>query len=104
MGHKELYDVDHDREMVTFTEKYDYEIVKDDWGTEPLKIAIMGCVVNGPGEAREVDIGIAGGDGNGVLFRKGKVIKKFEQHKLVDVLLHEVREYVKDLDIKNQDT
>ncbi len=71
---------------------------------EPLKIAIMGCVVNGPGEAREVDIGIAGGDGNGVLFRKGKVIKKFEQDKLVDVLLHEVREYVKDLDIKNQDT
>ena len=64
---------------------------------EPLKIAIMGCVVNGPGEAKEVDIGIAGGDGSGVLFRKGKVIKKFAQDKLVDVLLHEVREYVKDL-------
>jgi (E)-4-hydroxy-3-methylbut-2-enyl-diphosphate synthase len=64
---------------------------------EPLKIAIMGCVVNGPGEAREVDIGIAGGDGNGVLFKKGKVVKKFSQDKLVDVLLHEVREYVKDL-------
>jgi len=64
---------------------------------EPLKIAIMGCVVNGPGEAKEVDIGIAGGDGSGVLFRKGKVVKKFAQDKLVDVLLHEVREYVKDL-------
>jgi (E)-4-hydroxy-3-methylbut-2-enyl-diphosphate synthase len=64
---------------------------------EPLKIAIMGCVVNGPGEAREVDIGIAGGDGNGVLFKKGKVVKKFAEEKLVDVLLHEVREYVKDL-------
>jgi (E)-4-hydroxy-3-methylbut-2-enyl-diphosphate synthase len=64
---------------------------------EPLKIAIMGCVVNGPGEAREVDIGIAGGEGSGVLFRKGKVVKKFAQDKLVDVLLHEVREYVKDL-------
>lgn len=64
---------------------------------EPLKIAIMGCVVNGPGEAREVDIGIAGGDGNGVLFRKGKVVKKFAQEKLVDVLLQEVRDYVKDL-------
>jgi (E)-4-hydroxy-3-methylbut-2-enyl-diphosphate synthase len=72
--------------------------------TEPLKIAIMGCVVNGPGEAREVDIGIAGGDGNGVLFRKGKVVKKFAQEKLVDVLLHEVREYVKDLDTENRDT
>ena len=70
---------------------------------EPLKIAIMGCVVNGPGEAKEVDIGIAGGDGNGVLFRKGKVVKKFPQEKLVDVLLQEVRKYVKDLntDSKN---
>ncbi len=71
---------------------------------EPLKIAIMGCVVNGPGEAREVDIGIAGGDGNGVLFRKGKVVKKFAQEKLVEVLLHEVREYVKDLDSEKRHT
>ena len=65
---------------------------------EPVKIAIMGCVVNGPGEAKEVDIGIAGGDGTGVLFRKGRVIKKFAQDKLVDVLLDEVRQYVNDLD------
>jgi (E)-4-hydroxy-3-methylbut-2-enyl-diphosphate synthase len=71
---------------------------------EPLKIAIMGCVVNGPGEAKEVDIGIAGGDGSGVLFRKGKVVKKFAQDKLVDVLLHEVREYVKDLNTGGRDT
>jgi (E)-4-hydroxy-3-methylbut-2-enyl-diphosphate synthase len=70
---------------------------------EPLKIAIMGCVVNGPGEAREVDLGIAGGDGSGVLFKKGKVVKKFAQEKLVDVLLHEVREYVKDLNSENRD-
>jgi len=59
----------------------------------PIKIAIMGCVVNGPGEAREADIGIAGGDGTGILFRKGKVIKKFPQDKLVDVLLAEVRRF-----------
>jgi len=65
---------------------------------EPVKIAIMGCVVNGPGEAKEVDIGIAGGDGTGVLFRKGRVVKKFAQDKLVDVLLDEVRQYVNDLD------
>ncbi len=71
---------------------------------EPVKIAIMGCVVNGPGEAREADIGVAGGDGNGVLFRKGKVVKKFAQDKLVDVLLHEVRQYVKDPDGENRDT
>jgi (E)-4-hydroxy-3-methylbut-2-enyl-diphosphate synthase len=56
----------------------------------PIKIAIMGCIVNGPGEAREAEIGIAGGDGVGILFKQGKVIKKFPQEKLVDVLLKEV--------------
>ena len=60
-----------------------------------IKIAIMGCVVNGPGEAREADIGIAGGDGTGILFRKGKVIKKFPQEKLVEVLMAEVEKYEK---------
>ena len=59
----------------------------------PIKLAIMGCVVNGPGEAREADIGIAGGDGTGILFKKGKVIKKFPQEKLVEVLLKEVEKY-----------
>ena len=59
----------------------------------PIKIAIMGCVVNGPGEAREADIGIAGGDGTGILFRKGKVVKKFPQEKLVEVLMAEVAAY-----------
>lgn len=56
----------------------------------PVKIAIMGCVVNGPGEAREADVGIAGGDGIGILFIQGKVVKKFPQEQLVDVLLKEV--------------
>lgn len=62
----------------------------------PIKIAIMGCVVNGPGEAREADIGIAGGDGTGILFRKGKVVKKFPQEKLVEVLMAEVAAYERD--------
>lgn len=58
--------------------------------TSPVKVAIMGCVVNGPGEAKEADIGIAGGDGIGILFRKGKVIKKVPQDQLVEVLLKEI--------------
>jgi len=61
--------------------------------TVPIKIAIMGCVVNGPGEAREADIGIAGGDGVGILFKKGKVVKKFPQEQIVKVLLEEVDRY-----------
>ena len=63
--------------------------------TLPIKIAIMGCLVNGPGEAKEADIGIAGGDGAGIFFRKGKVIKKFPQEQLVDVLLDEVEKMTK---------
>jgi len=59
----------------------------------PLKIAIMGCVVNGPGEAKEADMGIAGGDGTGIFFKKGKLVKKFPQEKLVDVLLEEIEKY-----------
>jgi len=61
----------------------------------PIKIAIMGCMVNGPGEAKEADIGIAGGDGIGILFKKGKVIKKFSQEKLVEILLKEISDYEK---------
>jgi (E)-4-hydroxy-3-methylbut-2-enyl-diphosphate synthase len=60
-----------------------------------LKIAIMGCVVNGPGEAKEADIGIAGGDGTGILFKKGKVVKQFPQDKLIEVLLKEIDKYPK---------
>ncbi|MDX9785506.1 MAG: flavodoxin-dependent (E)-4-hydroxy-3-methylbut-2-enyl-diphosphate synthase [Desulfobacterales bacterium] len=58
--------------------------------TLPVKVAIMGCVVNGPGEAREADIGVTGCDGMGILFKKGNVVKKFPQEKIVDVLLEEI--------------
>ena len=56
----------------------------------PLTVAIMGCVVNGPGEAREADIGIAGGKGAGVLFKKGKVVRKLREKDFVPVLLREI--------------
>ena len=59
----------------------------------PIKIAIMGCVVNGPGEAKEADIGIAGGDDRGVLFKKGEIVKTFSQDKLIEVLLTEIAGY-----------
>ena len=57
---------------------------------EYLKIALMGCVVNGPGEAAEADIGIAGGRGFGMLFKKGEVIRKVKEENLVDVLMDEI--------------
>ncbi|MBK5099905.1 MAG: flavodoxin-dependent (E)-4-hydroxy-3-methylbut-2-enyl-diphosphate synthase, partial [Desulfobacteraceae bacterium] len=58
------------------------------------KVAIMGCVVNGPGEAKEADIGIAGGRGQGILFRKGKIVKKLPEHELAKVLINEVKKLV----------
>ena len=59
----------------------------------PIKIAIMGCVVNGPGEAREADIGVAGGKGKGILFKKGEIVRQFPENQLVDVLLEEIDRY-----------
>ena len=56
-----------------------------------LKIALMGCVVNGPGEAAEADIGIAGGRGSGLLFKKGKIVRKLREEEFVPVLVEEIR-------------
>ncbi len=69
----------------------------------PIKVAIMGCVVNGPGEAKEADIGIAGGDGVGILFRKGRLVKKFPQEQLVNVLLAEVDQYIQTTKTNSQE-
>lgn len=55
-----------------------------------IKVAVMGCIVNGPGEAREADIGIAGGDGCGLIFKKGEVLRKVPEDQLVDELLKEI--------------
>ncbi|MGB4266777.1 MAG: flavodoxin-dependent (E)-4-hydroxy-3-methylbut-2-enyl-diphosphate synthase, partial [Limnochordia bacterium] len=57
--------------------------------TKPIKIAVMGCEVNGPGEARDADLGIAGGSGVGLIFRKGKIIRKIKEEELVDALVEE---------------
>ncbi len=71
-------------------------VAKVEQGTKkisaPFTVAMMGCVVNGPGEAREADIGIAGGKGVGVLFKKGKVVRKLREKDFVSVLLKEIRE------------
>ena len=64
----------------------------------PIKVAVMGCVVNGPGEAREADFGIAGGDGQGIVFRKGEVIKTVPEAELVDTLFREIDQYLESLD------
>ena len=59
-----------------------------------IKVAVMGCAVNGPGEAREADIGIAGGIKEGLLFKKGEIIKKIPQDKIVNELKNEILKMV----------
>ena len=55
-----------------------------------IKVAVMGCIVNGPGEASEADIGIAGGNGKAILFKKGKVIKTIDEKDIVNCLINEI--------------
>jgi len=64
--------------------------------TQPLKVAIMGCVVNGPGEAREADIGIAGGKGLGLLFARGKPLRKVTEGDLLESLLEEINKTIQE--------
>jgi (E)-4-hydroxy-3-methylbut-2-enyl-diphosphate synthase len=58
---------------------------------KPIKVAVMGCVVNGPGEAREADIGIAGGRGTGLLFKNGKIVKTLKERELFSTLMREIK-------------
>jgi len=68
-----------------------------------LKIALMGCVVNGPGEAAEADIGIAGGRGSGMLFKKGRIIRKIREEDFVPVLIEEIRRMLIPHELKRTD-
>ena len=69
-----------------------FERVARDRGLDgkDIKVAIMGCAVNGPGEAREADIGIAGGDGEALLFKKGEIIRKIKEENIIDELVREI--------------
>jgi (E)-4-hydroxy-3-methylbut-2-enyl-diphosphate synthase len=58
-----------------------------------IKVAVMGCVVNGPGEAKEADIGIAGGIGEGLLIKKGEIVSKIPEDKLLEVLEEELKNW-----------
>ncbi len=75
-------------DLIKLANKVEQELVKI---KKPIKVAVMGCVVNGPGEASEADIGIAGGKRAGVLFKKGKVIKTLPESKLLTELLKQIK-------------
>lgn len=74
-------------DLVSLAERVE-EAVKDI--KKPIKIAVMGCAVNGPGEAKEADIGVAGGDGCGLIFKKGEILRKVPEEDIVNELLKEI--------------
>lgn len=82
-------------DLALLAEKVDERLLQLPPLDKPLKVAVMGCAVNGPGEAREADFGIAGGKGMGLLFRKGEVVANLPEDELLPALLHEIEEYVK---------
>ncbi len=75
-------------DLVNKVEKILYKI------DQPIKIAIMGCAVNGPGEAKEADVGVAGGNGEGLIFRNGEIVRKVKEDKLYEELIIEIEDII----------
>ncbi|MGC4190838.1 MAG: flavodoxin-dependent (E)-4-hydroxy-3-methylbut-2-enyl-diphosphate synthase [Thermomicrobiales bacterium] len=80
-------------DLFSLANKVDLVLEKID---EPIRVAVMGCVVNGPGEARDADVGIASGNGKGVIFRKGKIVKTVLEEDMLDELTKEIHAVVED--------
>lgn len=76
-------------DLIGLSEKIEKELANC---KKPIKVAVMGCVVNGPGEAKEADIGVAGGDGCGMIFKHGEILKKVSEDKIVEELLKEIED------------
>lgn len=77
-------------DLISLVMKFEERIKALGLDKKNIKVAIMGCAVNGPGEAREADIGVAGGDGCAILFKKGEIIRKINEESIVDELVHEI--------------
>ncbi len=77
-------------DLIPLLSRFEEELDRTGLRKKPLKVAFMGCVVNGPGEAREADIGIAGGIGEGVLFKKGEILRRVPADRIVAELLSEI--------------
>ncbi|OEG00437.1 4-hydroxy-3-methylbut-2-en-1-yl diphosphate synthase [Vulcanibacillus modesticaldus] len=78
-------------DLVELANKVEHMLQKID---QPLKVAVMGCAVNGPGEAKEADVGVAGGNGEGLIFRNGKIVRKIKEENLYEELLKEIEDII----------
>ncbi len=79
-------------DLIPLVHRFEEAVRKEGLEDVPVKVALMGCVVNGPGEAREADVGIAGGKGEAVLFRHGEIIEKIPEEAVIERLIREIRE------------
>lgn len=78
-------------DLISLVKEFEAAAEREGLLSLPIKVAIMGCVVNGPGEAREADIGIAGGKGEAVLIRRGEIIEKISENSIVERLIEEIK-------------
>jgi len=78
-------------DLISLVKKFEAAADSEGLLSLPIKVALMGCVVNGPGEAREADIGIAGGKGEAVLIKKGEVIRKLSETDIISALISEIK-------------
>jgi (E)-4-hydroxy-3-methylbut-2-enyl-diphosphate synthase len=70
----------------------------------PMRVAVMGCIVNGPGEAREADVGVASGKGKGQIFRRGEVIRTVPEEEIVDALMQEAKTLAEEMKVAGSAT
>ena len=77
-------------DLISLVERFEREAEKRGLTDRPCKVAIMGCIVNGPGEAREADFGVAGGKGEAIFFRKGQIVRKIKENEIIETLLAEL--------------
>lgn len=80
-------------DLISLLSEFESRVKSEGLDGKNIKVAVMGCVVNGPGEAKEADLGIAGGDGEGLLFRRGEIIKKIKEDRLIDELIDEIKRF-----------
>ena len=88
-------------DLISLSEQFRSIVQSEGLERLPIKVALMGCVVNGPGEAREADVGIAGGNGEGLLFRRGETVKKVKEQDLTPALVREIRMIAQEMDKKS---
>ena len=90
-------------DLISLVRRFEEAVDRENLRMVPIHVALMGCAVNGPGEAREADIGIAGGQGEALLFSHGEIIGKIKEQDIIDVLISKIKEWEKEREINGRE-